>query len=138
MIHIHHLTESTSKENPCKYNVTLFGNTVGNPLDNVMSDLLSNMVGNPLDNVMNDLLSDMVGNPQRIFSLLPNMEGDPHLPFDRDHFQRISCKCNEVRSNYCEARPNYSFLEKAPRSRTVGKVLCVIGTFRTVRLLTAG
>ena len=60
---------------------------VGNPLGNVMRDLLSNMVGNPLGNVMRDLLSNMVGPPQRIFPLVPNMESDPPPPFDRNHSQ---------------------------------------------------
>ena len=63
---------------------------VGNPLGDVMSDLLSNMVGNPLGNVMSDLLSNMVGNPERIFPLVLNMESDPPPPFDRDHSQRKS------------------------------------------------
>ena len=68
----------------------LLGTMVGNPLGTVTSDLLSTMVGNPLGTVARDLLSNMVGNPQRIFPLVPNMEGDPHPPFDRVHFQRKS------------------------------------------------
>ena len=55
-----------------EYNVTLFSNMVGNPLNTVMRDLLSAMVGNPPCTVMRNLLSDMVGNLQRVFSLVPN------------------------------------------------------------------
>ena len=61
---------------------------VGNPFKPVMRDLLSTMVGNSFGTVLRDLLSNMVGDLQRMFSLVPNMEGDPHPPFDRDHFQR--------------------------------------------------
>ena len=68
----------------------LLSNMVGNPLGAVIRDLLGNMVGNPLGTVIRDSLSNMVGNLQRIVSLVPNMEGDPHQPFDRDHFQRKS------------------------------------------------
>ena len=57
---------------------------VGNPSGTVMRDLLSTMVGNPPGTAMRDLLSNMVGNLQRTFSLVPNMEGDPPRPLDRD------------------------------------------------------